>query len=119
MGLKKPAKIFRYGICKHNHTDKIHPTQKPISLYKWLLHNYAKKGDKILDTHFGSLSIGIACHDMGFELTACELDRDYYEMAKRRLAQHQQQRLISFDDVVISKEVEYPTLFGESEIDNK
>lgn len=73
---------------------KIHPTQKPIQLYKWLLTNYAKQGDKILDTHFGSLSIGIACHDMGFELTACELDKDYYEAGKKRLIQHQQQLTI-------------------------
>lgn len=70
---------------------KIHPTQKPIQLYKWLLQNYAKEGDTILDTHFGSLSIGIACHDMKFDLTAIELDKDYYEMAKQRLINHQRQ----------------------------
>ena len=69
----------------------IHPTQKPIKLYKWLLLNYAKEGDRILDTHFGSLSIGIACHDLGFELTAIELDKDYYEAGKKRLIEHQRQ----------------------------
>jgi len=70
---------------------RIHPTQKPVALYKWLLQNYAKEGDTILDTHFGSLSIGIACHDMGFELTAIELDEDYYEAGKNRLINHQRQ----------------------------
>ena len=73
---------------------KIHPTQKPIKLYKWILMNYAKEGDKILDTHFGSLSIGIACHDLGFELTAIELDKDYYEAGKKRLIEHQMQLTI-------------------------
>ena len=74
-----------------NKEDRIHPTQKPVALYKWLLQNYAKEGDTILDTHFGSLSIGIACHDMGFELTAIELDEDYYEAGKKRLIEHQKQ----------------------------
>ena len=73
---------------------KIHPTQKPVALYKWLLKNYAKEGDTILDTHFGSLSIGIACHDLGFELTAIELDKDYYKAGKKRLIEHQRQLTI-------------------------
>ena len=88
MGLKTPAKVFDYGIHKHNHTDKIHPTQKPIDLYKFILDKYAKQGDKILDTHLGSGSIAIACHDYGFELTACELDAEYYEKAKQRIQNH-------------------------------
>lgn len=71
--------------------DRIHPTQKPVQLYKWLLQNYAKEGDKIIDTHFGSLSIGIACHDLGFELTAIEKDEHYYNEAKKRLQNHQRQ----------------------------
>ena len=71
--------------------ERIHSTQKPVQLYKWLLQNYAKEGDTILDTHFGSLSIGIACHDMKFDLTAIELDADYYEQAKQRLIYHQRQ----------------------------
>ena len=79
---------------KKRNEKRIHPTQKPIQLYKWLLTNYAKQGDKILDTHFGSLSIGIACHDLGFELTACELDKDYYEAGKKRLINHQKQLTI-------------------------
>ena len=73
---------------------RIHPTQKPVKLYEWLLMNYAKEGDKILDTHLGSGSIAIACHNLGFELTACELDKDYYEAALKRIEQHKlQQRL--------------------------
>jgi site-specific DNA-methyltransferase (adenine-specific) len=92
MGLKTPAKIFDYGIHKHNHTDKIHPTQKPIDLYKFILEKYAKQGDKILDTHLGSGSIAIACHDYGFELTACELDAEYYEKAIQRIKNHTNQQ---------------------------
>jgi site-specific DNA-methyltransferase (adenine-specific) len=76
------------------HLLKIHPTQKPVALYKWLLSKYAKQGDKILDTHLGSGSIAIACHDMGFDLTACELDPDYYNAAMKRLTDHQKQLTI-------------------------
>jgi site-specific DNA-methyltransferase (adenine-specific) len=82
------------GMLQENMKNKqirIHPNEKPIQLYKWMLQNYAKEGDTILDTHFGSLSIGIACHDMGFELTAIELDEDYYEAGKNRLINHQRQ----------------------------
>ena len=68
-----------------------HPTQKPIKLYKWLLDKYAKQGDKILDTHLGSGSIAIACHDYGFELTACELDKEYYNKAIERIKNHTSQ----------------------------
>tara|TARA_B100001287_G_scaffold206316_1_gene175392 strand:+ start:285 stop:902 length:618 start_codon:yes stop_codon:yes gene_type:complete len=91
MGLKKPAKMFDYGIHKHNHTYKIHPTQKPIKLYEWLLMNYAKEGDKILDTHLGSGSIAIACHNLGYHLTACELDKEYYDAAIKRIQKHKTQ----------------------------
>ena len=66
---------------------KIHPTQKPVALYEWLLTNYANKGDKILDTHLGSGSHAIACNNLGFELTACELDKDYYEASIKRIKQ--------------------------------
>ncbi len=73
---------------------RIHPTQKPVALYKWLLDKYAKQGDKILDTHLGSGSIAIACHDYGFNLTACELDKDYYDAAIKRINNHiSQQKL--------------------------
>tara|TARA_R100000995_G_C3431590_1_gene98770 strand:+ start:38 stop:703 length:666 start_codon:yes stop_codon:yes gene_type:complete len=70
---------------------KIHPTEKPIKLYEWLLMNYAKEGDKILDTHLGSGSIAIACHNLGYDLTACELDKEYYEEAMKRIKRHKQQ----------------------------
>jgi site-specific DNA-methyltransferase (adenine-specific) len=68
--------------------ERIHPTQKPVALYKWLLDKYAKQGDKILDTHLGSGSIAIACHDYGFELIACELDKEYYDAAVKRIKNH-------------------------------
>lgn len=71
--------------------ERIHPTQKPVALYKWLLKNYAKGGDKIIDTHGGSMSIAIACHDMGFDLDLCELDKEYFDNGKKRLEQHQKQ----------------------------
>jgi len=77
-----------------NKQDRIHPTEKPIQLYEWLLMNYAKDGFRILDTHLGSGSIAIACHNLGFDLTACELDKDYYNSAMKRIQQHKaQQRL--------------------------
>ena len=82
-----------YGNLEGNTSasKKFHPTQKPISLYEWLLMNYAKEGDKILDTHLGSGSIALACHNLGFDLTACELDTEYYEASIKRLKQHQSQ----------------------------
>jgi len=87
--------IFMWnGMLQGNMKDKevrIHPTQKPVKLYEWLLMNYAENGDKILDTHLGSGSIAIACHNLGFDLTACELDKDYYESALKRLKQHESQ----------------------------
>lgn len=69
----------------------IHPTQKPARLYEWLLKNFAEENDKILDTHLGSGSIAIACHDYGYDLTACEIDKDYYESAMKRFEQHKAQ----------------------------
>ena len=88
--IKQPAKVFRYSIHQHNNNkgDKIHPTMKPIKLYKWLLKNYAKEGNTILDTHLGSGSIAIACFDMGFSLTGFEIDTDYYEAAHKRFKNH-------------------------------
>jgi len=91
------CEIVWNGMLQHDMKNKeirIHPTQKPVKLYEWILDNYAKDGDKILDTHLGSGSIAIACHNLGFDLTACELDKDYYEAAMKRLKEHQaQQRL--------------------------
>jgi len=71
--------------------NRVHPTQKPVKLYEWLLMNYAKEGDKILDTHLGSGSIAIACHNLEYELTACELDKNYYDSAIKRINEHKQQ----------------------------
>ena len=99
----KNAKIFKYmwdgnrygfigaikGVGKKS--IRMHPTQKPIALYEWLLMNYAKEGDKILDTHLGSGSIAIACHNLGYDLTACELDKEYYNAAIERIERHKQQ----------------------------
>jgi len=65
--------------------NRIHPTQKPVKLYENILAKYAKEGDKILDTHLGSGSIAIACHYLGFDLTACEIDEDYYNAAMERI----------------------------------
>jgi site-specific DNA-methyltransferase (adenine-specific) len=75
----------------NNGVARIHPTQKPIYLYEWILQNYATKGNKILDTHLGSGSIAIACDKNDFDLVACELDAEYYNKALKRLKMHQQQ----------------------------
>lgn len=69
----------------------IHPTQKPVELYRWLIANYSNKGEKILDTHLGSGSIAIACHDMGNDLVACEIDEEYYNNAVKRINEHTMQ----------------------------
>lgn len=87
----RPNDIFserQAGFCGDT---KIHPTQKPVKLYKWLLKNYAKEGDAILDTHLGSGSIAIACWDMGFDLVGSEIDKDYYEAMMKRFEQHKSQ----------------------------
>ena len=84
----KSVAITWHGMLQEDMKNKeirIHPTQKPVALYHWLLNNYAKKGDKILDTHVGSASSLIACHDMGFDYVGFELDKDYYSMANKRL----------------------------------
>tara|TARA_R110000850_G_scaffold216790_1_gene342285 strand:- start:22 stop:621 length:600 start_codon:yes stop_codon:yes gene_type:complete len=87
--LRKAA--IRYKGFLGSDKVRIHPTQKPVKLYEWLLMKYAKEGDKILDTHLGSGSIALACHNLGFDLTACELDTDYYNASLKRLKEHQQQ----------------------------
>ena len=79
----KPAKIF----TSRGDLGKIHPTQKPVKLYEWILKNYAKKGQKILDTHLGSGSIAVACHYYGVDLLGIEIDKEYYEEAKKRIDQ--------------------------------
>jgi site-specific DNA-methyltransferase (adenine-specific) len=89
---KNTCKIKHDPLANGDYKGKIHPTQKPVALYKWILDKYAKQGDKILDTHLGSGSIAIACHDYGFELTACELDFEYYEKAVQRIKNHTSQQ---------------------------
>ena len=90
----KPLKVYRYlwsGMLQGNMKDKqqrIHPTEKPIQLYEWILDKYAKPNDLILDTHLGSGSIAIACHNYKFDLTACELDKEYYNKAMERINNH-------------------------------
>jgi site-specific DNA-methyltransferase (adenine-specific) len=81
--LDRPSKIFRYSVRKNR--NKIHPTQKPVELYSWILKMFAKPGDKILDTHMGSGTIAIACHNSGFSLTACEIDADYFKKALEKI----------------------------------
>lgn len=93
----KAMRIFEFSrssCIKSNNTaiEKFHPTAKPFELYKWLLDKYAKPGEKILDTHLGSGSIAIACHDYGFELTVCELDSEYYDKAIQRIKNHVSQQ---------------------------
>lgn len=93
----KPAKVFRLSTRGGNNIEKkIHPTQKPVKLYKWLLYHYTKSDWKILDTHGGSFSHAIACHDLGFELTIIEKDKTYFNDALIRLRAHQQQQTFQF-----------------------
>jgi len=88
---------FRYtwnGMLQEdmkNKETRIHPTQKPVKLYEWILMKYAKEGDKILDTHLGSGSIAIACHNLGFDLTGYEIDEEYFQAAVKRYQQHKNQ----------------------------
>ena len=77
-----------------NKETRIHPTQKPVKLYEWILDNYANEGDKILDTHLGSGSIALACHNRGFDLTGFEIDKEYFDNAVERLRVHQSQLTI-------------------------
>lgn len=88
------VRMFRYkwnGMLQadmKNKEHRIHPTQKPVALYKWLLTNYAKAGDKILDTHLGSGSSRIAAYDLGFDFTGFELDKDYFDAQEKRFQNH-------------------------------
>ena len=99
--IEQPCRIYSYlwdGMRQEdmkNKEHRIHPTQKPVALYKWLLTNYAKSGDKILDTHVGSGSSLIACYDLGFDYVGFEIDEGYYNMAKRRIEDEMAQ--IRFD----------------------
>jgi site-specific DNA-methyltransferase (adenine-specific) len=86
-----------YRMGKETGTRKIHPHQKPVALYKRLLQNYAQPGWKILDTHLGSGSIALACEELGFDLTACEIDRDYYIAAMERVREYRRQQRFDFE----------------------
>ena len=88
---QKPTRVYIKNRAVLISQNTIHPTEKPIKLYEWLLMNYAKEGNKILDTHLGSGSIAIACHNLKYDLTACELDKEYYEAAIKRIEKHKQQ----------------------------
>lgn len=89
------ARMFQYRVA-NDHKERIHPTQKPVKLYEWLLANYSKPGNKIFDSHMGSGSSAIACNNLGFEYVGCELDKDYYEAACKRIEQHaKQERLFA------------------------
>ena len=108
--LPRNLKIFRHQWCgafkdSERGVVNIHPTQKPVALYKWLLSKYAKPGDRILDTHGGSGSICIACHDLGFDLDWIELDEDYYKSAIERFNTHRAQGQL-FDPVELTKETQ-------------
>jgi site-specific DNA-methyltransferase (adenine-specific) len=94
--IQRPAKIWRKSVLSEQ--NKIHPTQKPVALYKWLLDNYAKEGDKILDTHLGSGSSRIACYDFKFDFVGCELDKDYFDLMEDRFKKHISQ--LSIFDII-------------------
>ena len=93
-GMMQGKSIYEGHIQQGNKSlneERIHPTQKPVNLYIWLLQNYANAGDKILDTHVGSASSLIACKELGFEYIGCELDKDIFELAKQRLETYEMQ----------------------------
>jgi site-specific DNA-methyltransferase (adenine-specific) len=96
VSIDRNAKICKVLRATQSDKTRLHICQKPIKLYKWILDNYAKQGDKILDTHLGSGSIALACHDYGFELTACELDKEYYDAAIKRIKNHVSQIQLPF-----------------------
>ena len=100
------AKTFRMRPQNADDYGRIHPTQKPIALYKWLLKNYANPNDKIFDSHVGSGSIRIACHDMGFDFEGCELDNDYWEAQEARYQQHAMQADLFTPQALFSLEQE-------------
>jgi len=105
--LPRNLRIYKHQWCgafksSERGAIKIHPTQKPIALYKWLLQNYAKPGQTIFDSHVGSGSIRIACHDMGYDFTGCELDPDYHAAQEDRFNTHKAQGQL-FDPVELTK----------------
>jgi site-specific DNA-methyltransferase (adenine-specific) len=106
--LKGNAKYFE---CMPQDKERFHPTQKPVELYAWLLSRYCKPGWKILDTHMGSGSIAIACHNAGLDLTACEIDKVYFDKAVKRINEHiSQKELFNNKELFASR-----TLFDEAQ----
>lgn len=99
----KSVEIFEYtwnGMLQGNMANKetrIHPTQKPVALYEWLLTNYAKEGDRILDTHLGSGSSRIAAYNLGFDFVGCEIDKEYFDKQEERFARHAAQTSLFID----------------------
>lgn len=87
---KRALRSYKHHLSM-DRSKRFHPTQKPIKLYEWILMNYSKKGDKILDTHLGGGSIAIACHNLGYDLTGFEIDSEYYNLSMKRLEEHQSQ----------------------------
>jgi len=114
LSMTKSVNIFEYtwnGMLQQkmkNKEKRIHPTQKPADLYKHLLKSYAKPDDKIFDSHVGSGSIRIACHDMGFDFTGCEIDADYHADQEKRFKKHTQQ-----NELFSSEEIQRSIYFGD------
>jgi site-specific DNA-methyltransferase (adenine-specific) len=111
-------KSFEYtwhGMLQENMANKevrIHPTQKPVALYKWILQHYAKKGDKIFDSHVGSGSSRIACYELGFDFEGCEIDKDYWQAQEDRFNKHiSQLSLFAPEELEPKKEYEQEELF--------
>ena len=108
---KTSVRKFKFkwqGMLQENMANKevrIHPTQKPVDLYKWLLENYAHKGDKIFDSHVGSGSSRIACYDLGFDFIGCEIDKDYWEAQEKRFKDFlSQPKLVDTNEVIEYKQ---------------
>ena len=93
---KNTVKYKRDPLAKGDYKGKIHPTQKPVNLYKWILMNYAKEGDKIFDSHLGSGSIAIACNQLGFDLIGTEIDKDYFDKANKRIELAKKQQTLFY-----------------------
>jgi site-specific DNA-methyltransferase (adenine-specific) len=119
--IRKPIRVISvqwdgYKMGKETGDKKIHPHQKPVLLYEKILIKYAKRGDKILDTHMGSGSIAIACHNLGFDLTACEIDETHFNNAMERIQKLTAQReLIPIEEQFTGEN--WPPLFPENEVD--
>ena len=99
-----PARMM---TVNSNNSNRIHPTQKPVALYKWLITNYAKQGDKILDTHLGSGSSRIAAWDLGFDFYGCELDEDYFREGNERFERHRAQPKLFAPEIEIPKQTSF------------